>query len=103
VVSVHPVGVGAVPTKEGESVKTASTKGLLHQGFLGSRNSSSSSLPRMKEASSSAKGSKVVVEDSQVCSSSKKHVAELGLRLSEPFPHISESGAPSYSSISNLK
>ena len=62
-VSVHPVGVGAVPAKEGEPVKTASAKGLQHRGFLGSRKASSS-LPGMKEASSSTKGSKVVVKDS---------------------------------------
>jgi hypothetical protein len=54
----------------------------------------------MKEASSSAKDSKVVVEDSQVCSCSKKHAAELSLRLSEPFPCMLESGAPVYSSVS---
>jgi hypothetical protein len=58
-------------------IKTASAKGLLRRGFLGSRNASSSSLLGMKEASSLAKGSKVVVEDSQVCSYSKKHAAEL--------------------------
>jgi hypothetical protein len=98
-VSVHPVGVGAVPAKEGEPVKTASAKGLLRLGFLGSRNAASS-LPGMKEASLSAKGSKVVDEDSQVCSSSKKHAVELSLRLSEPFSRISKSGAPSYSSVS---
>ena len=100
VASVHPVGVGAVLAKEVELVKIASAKGLLRRWFLGSRNAFSSSMPGMKEASSSAKGSKVVVEDSLVCSSSKKHAAELGLRLSEPFPCMSESGAPSYSSVS---
>ena len=99
VVSVHPMGVGAAPAKEGEPVKAASAKGLLRRGFLGSRNASSSLLG-MKEASSSA-SSKVVVKDSQVCSSSKKHAAELSLRLSEPFPRISKSGAPSYSFVSN--
>jgi hypothetical protein len=99
-VSIHPMGVGVVLVKEFELVKTASAKGLLRWGFLRSRNDSSSSLPRMKEASSSAKGSKVVVEDSQVYSSSKKHAAKLGLRLSKPFPRMSERGAPSYSSIS---
>ena len=92
-------GVGAVTAKEVEPVKTASAKGLLRWGFLRSRNYSSSSLPGMKEASLSAKGSKVVVEDSQICSL-KKHAAKLGLRLSEPCPRMSKSGAPSYSSIS---
>ena len=93
------MGVGADPAKEGEPVKTASAKGLLRRGFLGSRTASSSSLPGMKEAFSPAKGSKFVVEDSQVCFSSKKNVAELSLRLSEPFPRMSESGAPIYSSV----
>jgi hypothetical protein len=54
----------------------------------------------MKEASSSVKGSKVVVEESLVCSSSKKHAAKLGLRLSEPFSCMSEGGAPIYSVVS---
>ena len=99
-VSIHPVGVDVVLVKEVESVKIASAKGLLRRGFLGSTNASSSSLPGMKEAPLSAKGSKVVVEDSQVCFSSKKSVTELGLRLSEPFPRMSESGAPSYSYVS---
>jgi hypothetical protein len=100
VVSVHLVGVGANPAKEGEPVKTASAKGLLCRGILGSRTASSSSLPGMKEASSSAKGSKVVVEDSQVCFSSKKNTAELSLGLSEPLPRMLESGTPIYSPIS---
>jgi hypothetical protein len=99
VVSIHLMGVVVVPAKEFEPVKTTSAKGLLRWGFLRSRNDSSS-LPGMKEASSSVKGSKVVVKDSQVCSSLKKHAAKLGLRLSKPFPRMSESGAPSYSSIS---
>jgi hypothetical protein len=47
----------------------------------------------------SVKGSKCVVEEFWVCSS-KKHAAELGLRLSEPFPLVSEGGAPIYSSVS---
>jgi hypothetical protein len=72
-VSVIPMGVGAVPAKEGESVKIASAKGLLQQGFLGAKNDSSSSLSKMKEVSSPEKGSKVVNKVSQVCSSSKKH------------------------------
>ncbi|XP_059431002.1 uncharacterized protein LOC132164496 [Corylus avellana] len=100
VVSAPPVGAGSVPAKEFEPVKTAPAKGLLCRGFLGSRNVSSSSLPGMKEASLSVKGSKVVVEDSLTCSISGKHAAELGLRLSEPFPRMSESGAPIYSSVS---
>ena len=87
---VAPVKADRIPALE---------KGLLHRGFLGSRNSFPS-LPAMKEASSSVKGAKIVVEESQVCSSSKKHVAELGLRLGEPFPRMSEGGAPIYSSIS---
>jgi hypothetical protein len=74
-------------------------KGLLRQGFLGSRNASLS-LPAVKEASPSIKGSKSVVKESQVCTSLKKHAAELGLRLSEPFPHMLEGGAPIYSSFS---
>jgi hypothetical protein len=57
------------------------------QGFLGSKNASHP-LPAMNEASSSVKGSKVVIEESLVCYSSKKHAVELGLRLSEPFPRM---------------
>jgi hypothetical protein len=78
---------------------TASEKGFLRRGVLGSRNSSPS-LPAMKEASSLAKGSKVVIEESQVCSSSMNHVAELGSGLSQPFPRMLEGGAPIYSSVS---
>ena len=78
---------------------TASEKGLLCRGFLGSRNSSPS-LPAMKEASLSAKASKVVIEESQVCSSSMNHAAELGLGLGQPFPCMSKGGAPIYSSVS---
>jgi hypothetical protein len=77
----------------------ASEKRLLHRGFLGSKNASHP-LPAMKEASSSVKGSKAVVEESLVYSSLKKHAAELGLRLSEPFPCMSEGGAPICSTIS---
>jgi hypothetical protein len=73
VVSVIPVGVSAVPAKEGESVKIAMAKGLLQRRFLGAKNDSSSSLSKMKEVSSPEKGSKVVNKASQVCSSSKKH------------------------------
>jgi hypothetical protein len=77
----------------------ASKKGLFCRGFLGSKNASHSP-PAMKEASSSVKGSKAVIEESLVCSSSKKHAAELGLRLSEPFPRMSEGGAPIYFAVS---
>jgi hypothetical protein len=77
----------------------ASEKGLLCQGFLGSRNASLS-LPAMKEASPSVEGFKSVVEESQLCSSSKKHSAKLGLRLSEPFPCVSEGGVSVYSFVS---
>jgi hypothetical protein len=48
----------------------------------------------------SIKGSKCVIEELRVCSSSKKHAAELGLRLSEHFPRVSEGGAPIYSFVS---
>ena len=48
----------------------------------------------------SVKGSKSVVEELQVCSSKKKHAAELGLRLSEPFPRVPGGGAPIYSFVS---
>ena len=64
-------------------------------GILGPR-VVSPSLPVMKEASSSVRGSKVVVKESLDCSSSKKKVDELGLRLGKPFPRISEGGAPIY-------
>jgi hypothetical protein len=73
VVSIIPMGVSAVPAKEGESVKIVSAKGLLRRGFLGAKNDFSSSLSEMKEGFSPEKGSKVVNEVSQVCSSSKKH------------------------------
>jgi hypothetical protein len=61
-----------VPTKAVRIL--ASEKGLLCQGFLGSKNASHP-LPAMKGASSSVKGSKAVVEESLVrlnwvCSSS---------------------------------
>jgi hypothetical protein len=82
-VSVHPVGDGVVPGKEGEPVKIASAKGLLRWGFLGARNDSSS-LPEMKEVSSLEKGSKVVAEVSQVCFLSKKHVG-YARRVKEKF------------------
>ena len=77
----------------------ASEKGLLRRGFLGYKNASHP-LPAMKEASSSVKGSKAVVEESLVCFYSKKHAAELGLRLSEPFPRMLEDGALIYSAVS---
>jgi hypothetical protein len=96
--SVSSLAVICVPPEVAHCI-IASEKGLLRWGFLGSRNSSPS-LPAMKEASSSAKGSKVVIEESQVCSSSMNHVVELGLGLSQPFPRMLEGGAPIYSSVS---
>jgi hypothetical protein len=86
-----------VPTKAVRIL--ALEKGLLCQGFLGSKNASHP-LPAMKGASSSVKGSKAVVEESLVCSSSKKNAAELGLRLSEPFPRMLEGAALIYFAIS---
>jgi hypothetical protein len=84
VVFVHLVGDGVVLGKEGEPVKIASAKGLLCRGFLRARNDSSSSLLEMKEVSSPEKGSKVVAEVSQVCSSLEKHVG-YAWRVKEKF------------------
>ena len=86
-----------VPTKAVHIL--ASENWLLRRGFLGSKNASHP-LPTIKEASSSVKGSKVVVEEPLVCYPLKKHAAELGLRLSEPFPRMSKGGAPIYSAVS---
>jgi hypothetical protein len=68
-------------------------------GVLGSKNASHP-LPAMKVALSSVKGSKAVVEEYLVCSSLKKHAVELGLRLSEHFPRMSEGAAPIYLVVS---
>jgi hypothetical protein len=75
---------------------------ILWWGFLGPSNVSPS-LPVMKEASSSGRGSKVASKESLDCFYSKKKADELGLRLSEPFPRMSEGGAPIYSSISKAQ
>jgi hypothetical protein len=112
VVSAHPVGVGGVPSKEGEPVMTASAKGLLRRGFLGARNDSAP-LPEMKEVSSPEKGSKDVSEGTQVCASSKK-LAGYAQRVKEKFAKemhknkdlfnevvavISEKGEENYSEV----
>jgi hypothetical protein len=65
VLSVPPVGVGAVLAKEVVPVKTASVKGLLRRGFLGLR-IESPSLPVVKEASSSIKGYLIDIVDSSL-------------------------------------
>jgi hypothetical protein len=65
VVYVPPMGVSAVLVKEIVPVKTASAKGLLQRGFLGLR-IDSPSLPVVKEASSSIKGSLVDIVDFRV-------------------------------------
>jgi hypothetical protein len=100
--SVSSLAMVCVPLEVGLAKAVcilASEKGLLCQGFLGSKNASHP-LPAMKEASLSVKGSKAIVEEYLVCSSSKKHAVELGLRLSEPFPRMSEGAAPIYLAVS---
>jgi hypothetical protein len=86
-----PLAIVSLASSVQADKNPAPTKGLICRGFLG-----------LSTASPSTQGSKVDIEEPQVCSivSTSFGATELGLSLSQSYPCMTGGGAPIYSSVS---